>query len=76
MEGAGGFSLDTVYKNYYETGNWNTADIAYNENQYPIPSKNAILAMVKAVPFPSEDVVYNPNLEKEAQEYDLTRFTY
>ena len=68
--------LDDVYKSYYETGNWNTADITYDTDQYPIPSEDAILAMVKSVPFPSEDVVFNPNLDKDAQECDLSRFTF
>lgn len=67
--------LDDVYKTYYETGVWNAADITYNTSD-AIPSRTAILAKVEALPFPSEDVVYNPNLEKEAQPYDLSTITF
>ena len=67
--------LDGVFKTYYETGVWNADEITYNTSD-PIPSREAILAKVAALPFPSEDVVYNPNLDKEAQEYDLSTITF
>ena len=68
--------LNDTFKNYYETGNWDLGTVTYNADEYPIPSTDAILSMVKAVPFPSEDVVYNPNLDKDAQEYDLSGISF
>lgn len=68
--------LNGVYKTYYETGVWNvTADVYYNTDD-PVPGRDAILAKIAALPFPSEDVVYNPNLEKDAQEYDLSSISF
>ena len=68
--------LNNTYKNYYQTGNWDLGTVTYNADEFPIPSEAAILEMVKAVPFPSEDVVYNPNLDKEAQPYDLSTIKF
>ena len=68
--------LNGVYKTYYETGVWNvTADVYYNTDD-PIPGRQAILDKITALPFPSEDVVYNPNLDKPAQEYDLSSISF
>ncbi|MDY6278146.1 MAG: RagB/SusD family nutrient uptake outer membrane protein [Bacteroidales bacterium] len=69
-------SLNDVYKTYYETGVWNIGDVVYNADQYPIPSREQILSKIVALPFPSEDVVYNPNLEKDAQPFDLSTITF
>ena len=68
--------LNDTYKNYYETGNWNIGSVTYNVDDRPVPDAGAIKAMVKAIPFPSEDVVYNPNLDAEPQEYDLSTITF
>ena len=68
--------LNGVYKTYYETGVWNvTADVYYNTDD-PVPGRDAILAKIAALPFPSEDVVYNPNLDEPAQEYDLSSISF
>ena len=73
-----GFSgeLNTVYKSYYETGNWDASSISYNKDQYPVPSREQIVSKIVALPFPSEDVVFNPNLEKEAQPFDLSTISF
>ena len=68
--------LNGVYKTYYETGVWNvTADVYYNTDD-PVPGRQAILDKITSLPFPSEDVVYNPNLEKDPQEYDLSSISF
>ena len=64
-------SLNDVYKAYYENGVWNSAGINYNTDEFPAPSRDAILNKIAAVPFPSEDVVYNPHLEEPAQPFDF-----
>ena len=38
--------------------------------------RNSILNMIQGVPYPSEDVVFNPNLEKDPQEFDLSSITF
>ena len=73
---SGSASINDVAKAYYETGVWNGAGIAYNENEMPVPSRAAILSKIEALPFPSEDVVYNPNLEQPAQPFDLSTITF
>ena len=72
----GGTALDDVAKAYYETGVWNGTGITYNENENPIPSESAILSKIAALPFPSEDVVYNPHLDEPAQPFDLSTITF
>ena len=69
-------SYNDVAKAYYETGVWNASSISYDEDQFPVPTKAAILAKIEALPFPSEDVVYNPNLEQPAQPFDLSTITF
>ena len=71
-----GTSLNDVYKTYYETGVWNADGVAYNAEQYPVPTRDQILSKVTALPFPAEDIVYNPNLDKDAQEYDLSTIEF
>ena len=39
--------LNDVYKNYYETGNWNIGSVVYNTDDRPVPGADAIRAMVK-----------------------------
>jgi len=68
-------SLDTVYKTYYETGVWNASEITYDTTT-ATPTADQILAKVTGLPFPSEDVVYNPNLDADAQEYDLSTISF
>jgi len=68
-------SLDTVYKSYYETNTWNASEITYDSTQ-AAPSEASITRMITGLPFPSEDVVYNPNLDLDAQEYDLSTISF
>ena len=63
-------SLNDVYKAYWENGTWDASAITYNSDEFT-PTADAIKAKLAALPFPSEDVVYNPNLEKESQKYDF-----
>lgn len=62
--------LDNLYKTYYETGNWvvDTSSMIYDTNATAVNPE----ALMKTdpdtgkryfyLPFPTEDVVYNPNL--------------
>ena len=63
-------SLNDVYKAYWENGTWDASAITYNSDEFT-PTADAIKAKLAALPFPSEDVVYNPNPEKESQKYDF-----
>ena len=76
--------FNTVCKNYYKEGLWSldyvdedddsAGTITYDAGT--IPTRNAILNIVSALPFPSEDVVFNPNLLEEAREFDLSTITF
>jgi len=70
-----GGDLNEVYKAYYTNGVWDASAIVYNTDEFT-PTANAIKAKLNALPFPSEDVVYNPNLEKEAQPFDLSTIEF
>ncbi|WP_289458399.1 hypothetical protein, partial [Klebsiella pneumoniae] len=61
-------SLNDVYKAYYENGSWDASAITYNTDEFT-PTADAIKAKLAALPFPSEDVVYNPHLEEPAQSF-------
>lgn len=67
--------LNTVYKAYYENGIWDASAISYNADEFT-PTADAIKAKLAALPFPSEDVVYNPHLEEEPQEFDLSTIKF
>lgn len=68
-------SLNDVYKAYYENGVWDASGITYNASEFT-PEASAIKAKLQALPFPSEDVVYNPHLEEAAQPFDLSTITF
>ena len=69
-------SLNDLYKAYYESGIWgDTSKITYNKDEFT-PTADAIKTKLKALPFPSEDVVYNPHLEEDAQSFDLSTITF
>jgi len=68
-------SLNDVFKKYYEDKVWNVSDISYNSGEFTL-TRAAILSKLSSLPFPAEDVVYNPNLEKPAQPYDLSTITF
>ncbi len=70
-------TLNDVYKAYYESGKtaWDASSISYNAGEFT-PTADAILAKLAALPFPAEDVVYNPHLEDEPQEFDLSTIKF
>ena len=68
-------TLNDVYKTYYETKVWDASSISYNADEF-VPTADAIKAKLAALPFPSEDVVYNPNLEEPAQSFDLSTIEF
>lgn len=68
-------SLDDVYKAYYENGVWDASAISYNADEFT-PTADAIKAKLAAMPFPSEDVVYNPHLEEASQPFDLSTIEF
>jgi hypothetical protein len=49
--------------------------VTYNTTD-AIPSADAIKSKLSALPFPSEDVVYNPHLDEPAQAFDLSTITF
>jgi len=72
-------SLNDPCKAYYEAGcvgsAWNTSDISYNEGEFSL-SADAVRAKLVSLPYPSEDVVFNPHLDEDPQEYDLSQYTF
>ena len=68
-------SLNDVYKAYYENNVWDASAISYNKDEFT-PTADAIKAKLAALPFPSEDVVYNPHLEEPAQPFDLSTIEF
>jgi hypothetical protein len=65
------YGLGDLYKSYYDSNRttWvvNTANMYYETNT-PVPNVNA---SVFTLPYPDEDVVYNPHLLEEAQSVDV-----
>ncbi len=71
-----GGGLDDIYRAYYESGSWgDTSAITYNADEFT-PTADAIKSKMAALPFPSEDVVYNPHLDEAAQPFDLSTITF
>lgn len=73
------WNLDDLYKSYYESGYtaWNVvtegAEVMHiYDKDTPAPN---VTASSFTLPFPQEDVVFNPNLKEPAQEIDV-RATY
>ncbi len=78
------YNINDLYQGYYETGNWTVAEnMGYDENTSP---PNPISAMkidsetgkrYLLLPFPTEDVVFNPNLASDVDGVTLdVRNTY
>lgn len=65
------YGLPALYKSYYDSNRttWvvNPSEMYYQTNT-PVPNVNA---SVFTLPFPDEDVVYNPHLLEEAQSVDV-----
>lgn len=62
------WNLDDCYKNYYKTGKWDNTNVTY-DTKTAVPNPVALMKKDKVsgkqyfcLPFPSEDVVFNPNL--------------
>ena len=69
------YNLGTTYKAYYETGNWtvNPDETRYNSNA---KAPNVTVSSF-TLPFPTEDVVFNPNLMEEPVHVDVrSEFSY
>ena len=60
--------LDAVYKAYYEGGVWDASGITYDTTD---ASASNVTEATFSVPYPSEDVVYNPLLLEEAIHVDV-----
>ena len=67
--------LNDAFKNFYEGKGWNVSEVSYNSGVFTL-TRNAILSKLSALPFPAEDVVYNPNLDKPAQPFNLNTITF
>ena len=67
--------LNDAFKNFYEGKGWNVSEVSYNSGEFTL-TRNAILSKLSALPFPAEDVVYNPNLDKPAQPFNLNTITF
>ena len=67
------YGLGELYENYYNNGDWTVDenDMRYDSDS-PAPN---VTASSFTLPFPSEDVVFNPHLMEPAQEVDI-RATY
>lgn len=61
------WNLDGIYKTYYETGKWNASAAEYDAAT-PVPN---VTESSFTLPFPSEDVVFNPNLLKDPVSVDV-----
>lgn len=69
------WGLGDLYKEYYENNQWNINEesMIYDTDT---PKPNVTKSIFK-LPFPDEDVVYNPHLMEEAQHVDVrTEFAY
>jgi hypothetical protein len=61
------YNLDEVYKNYYETGNWDASGASYDTET----SKPNVTESSFYLPFPTEDVVFNPHLMEDPIHEDV-----
>lgn len=69
------YSLGTTYKAYYENGSWtvNPDETRYN----PDAKAPNVTVSSFTLPFPTEDVVFNPNLMKDPVHVDVrSEFSY
>ena len=68
--------VNALYKYYYESGKWDISEAAKKENagEAGYDTKTAAPNVTEksfTLPFPSEDVVYNPNLLKDPVSCDV-----
>lgn len=70
------YSLGDLYQGYYDSGrvSWEVTDAMIYDTDTPKPN---VTASIFKLPFPDEDVVYNPHLLEEAQHVDVrAEFAY
>lgn len=70
------YGLNDLYKMYYESGSYiiNAEDQKYNDDASKIPN---VTTSSFTLPFPTEDVVFNPNLMKDPIHVDVrSEFSY
>lgn len=61
------WNLSDIYKAYYESGSWDASAAEYDsDTKVPNVTKESF-----TLPFPSEDVVFNPNLLKDPIHVDV-----
>lgn len=70
------WNVNALYKYYYESGKWDISEAAKKENagEAGYDTKTAAPNVTEksfTLPFPSEDVVYNPNLLKDPVSCDV-----
>ena len=69
------YGLDALYKPYYESGQWSydPEEVRYNtDTEAPNVTIDSF-----TLPFPTEDVVFNPHLLEAAQDVDVrSTFSY
>ena len=68
-------SLNDMCKAYYEGGAWDPSGISYSKDEFT-PTEAAIKSKLEALPFPSEDIVYNKHLDEPAQPFDLSTIEF
>lgn len=70
----GYYGLPELYKGYYENNQWTVTEDMKYETDTPKPN---VTEDVFILPFPDEDVVYNPHLLEDAVNVDVrTEFAY
>lgn len=69
------WGLGDLYREYYENNQWNiNSESMIYDTDTPKPN---VTKSIFTLPFPDEDVVYNPHLMEEAQHVDVrTEFAY
>lgn len=70
------WNVNSLYKYYYESGKWDPAEAAKKDatGEADYDTTTAAPNVTKesfTLPFPSEDVVYNPNLLKDPVSCDV-----
>lgn len=67
------WNMDGIYKTYYESGKWDASEAQYDTDT-PAPN---VTSSSFTLPFPTEDVVFNPNLMKDPIHVDVrAEFAY
>ena len=62
------YNLNALYKEYYETGKYTVTDDQKYDTDTPIPN---VTASSFTLPFPTQDVVFNPNLMEAPVHVDV-----